>query len=65
MKKIKLVTHWTTEQADDIYRLLDELKWAVWQSYGEDMVKMHQEAATEQRSEEKNDYLTMNCHFSD
>jgi hypothetical protein len=59
MKTIKLTTHWTTEQADDIYRLLDELKLAVWQSYGEDIVKMHQEVATEELSEEGN------CPFND
>lgn len=59
MKTIKLVTHWTAEQADDIYRLLDELKLAVWQSYGEEIVKMHQENATEKLREEKND------HFND
>ncbi len=46
MKTIKLVTHWTTEQAEDMYRLLDDLKSAVWQSYGEDIVKMHQENGT-------------------
>lgn len=59
MKTIKLVTHWTAEQADDIYRLLDDLKLAVWQSYGEEIVKMHQENATEKLREEEND------HFND
>jgi len=55
MKTIKLTTHWTTEQADDIHQLLDELKWAIWQSYGEDIVKMHQNIATEKLLEEDND----------
>ncbi|MBL4822226.1 MAG: hypothetical protein JKX90_01700 [Colwellia sp.] len=59
MKTIKLVTHWTTEQAEDMYRLLDDLKSAVWQSYGEDIVKMHQENATEKLLEEEHD------HFND
>jgi len=55
MKTIKLVTHWTTEQADDIYQLLGELQSSIWQSYGEDIVKMHQEIATEKFLEEEND----------
>ena len=41
MKVIKITTHWSPEQAEDIYRLLDELKSAVWQSYGDDIIKMH------------------------
>ena len=54
MKTITLVTHWTAEQADDIYQLLDDLKLAVWQSYGEDIVKMHQEISCKERlAEEK------------
>jgi hypothetical protein len=52
MKTIKLTTHWTTEQADDIYVLLDVLKEAIWQSYGEDIIKMHQEIANEKVIEE-------------
>ncbi|MBL4941787.1 MAG: hypothetical protein JKY81_09005 [Colwellia sp.] len=54
MKTITRVTHWTAEQADEIYRLLDDLKLAVWQSYGEDIVKMHQEISCQERlAEEK------------
>jgi hypothetical protein len=41
--------------------LLDELKSAIWQSYGEDIVAMHQEIASEpqkmERSDEFNDEL--------
>jgi hypothetical protein len=50
MKTIKLTTHWTTEQADDIYVLLDVLKEAIWQSYGEDIIKMHQEIANDNKN---------------
>ena len=55
MKTIKLVTYWTTEQAEDIYRLLDDLKSAVWQTYGDDIVKMYQENATDKTLEESDD----------
>ncbi|GEM_PF-2027102 len=55
MKTIKLTTHWTTEQAEDLYLFLDEIKTAIWQSYGEDIVKMHQEIATEKLLKEEND----------
>ena len=53
MKTIKITTHWTTEQADDIYALLDDLKSAIWQSYGEDIVNMHREIAHQSLKEEK------------
>ncbi|MBL4942017.1 MAG: hypothetical protein JKY81_10180 [Colwellia sp.] len=53
MRTIKLNTHWTTGQAEDIYLLLDEIKSAIWQSYGEDIVKMHREIAYEKRLEKE------------
>ena len=55
MKTIKLTTHWTTEQADDIYVLLETFKEAIWQVYGEDIIKMHQEIANEKVREEGED----------
>ena len=56
MKTLRITTHWTTEQADDIYQLLDDLKSAIWQSYGDDIVTMHREIAFEQKKEgEKGD----------
>ncbi|WP_351124964.1 hypothetical protein [Shewanella sp. T24-MNA-CIBAN-0130] len=55
MRTIKITTHWTTEQADDIYLLLDELKTAIWQSYGADIVKMHQKTAREQEEKKAED----------
>ena len=54
MKTVKITTHWTAEQAADIYLLLDELKSLIWQSYGEDIVKMHREIAFEQKQEGEN-----------
>lgn len=53
MKTVKITTHWTTEQTEDMYRLLVELKTAIWQSYGDDIVKMHREIAYEQLEEEE------------
>ena len=37
MKTLKITTFWTTEEAGNVYRLLDELQSAVWESYGEDI----------------------------
>jgi hypothetical protein len=54
VKTLRITTHWTTEQAEDIYMLLDELKSAIWQSYGEDIGTMHREIAFEQKKEEEN-----------
>ena len=55
MKTLKITTNWTTEQAEDIYLLLDELKSAIWQSYGKDIVAMHQEIASEPQKMEEGD----------
>ncbi len=51
MKTLRITTHWTTKQAEDIYMLLDDLKSAIWQSYGDDIVTMHREIAFEQKKE--------------
>lgn len=53
MRTVKITTHWTTEQAEDIYLQLEELKSAIWQSYGEDIIKMHRKIANEQLKKEK------------
>lgn len=54
MKTLKITTHWTADQAEDIYTLLDDLKSAIWQSYGEEIVSMHREIAFEQKKEGEN-----------
>ena len=54
MKTLRVTTHWTTEQAEDMYTLLDDLKSAIWQSYGEDIVTMNREIAFEQKKEREN-----------
>lgn len=55
MKTLKFTTYWSTEQAEDMYLLLDELKSAIWQSYGKDIVAMHQKMASEQPVIEEDD----------
>jgi len=51
MKTLRITTHWTTGQAEDMYTLLDDLKSAIWQSYGDDIVTMHREISFEQKEE--------------
>ena len=55
MKTLKITMHWTPEEADCIYQLLDDFKQALWQCYGEDIVQMHKTIQAEQkeRDEEK------------
>jgi hypothetical protein len=48
MKILKMTTHWTTEEADCIYRLLDEFKTAIWESYGHDIEQLYQTHRKEQ-----------------
>ncbi len=55
MKTLRITTHWTTEQAENMFTLLDDLKTAIWQSYGEDIVTMHREIAFEQKKEIENE----------
>jgi len=54
MKTLRITTHWTTEEAEDIYMLLDDLKTAIWQNYGEDIVTMNRDIAFEQKKEGEN-----------
>ncbi len=37
-----------------MYTLVDDLKSAIWQSYGEDIVTMNREIAFEQKKEREN-----------
>ena len=48
MKTLKITTHWSTEEADGIYRLLDELQCAIWESYGKDIEQLYQSYREEQ-----------------
>lgn len=55
MKTLKITTYWTTEQAEDICTLLDDLKSTILQSYGEDISKMHREIINEEQKKKEND----------
>lgn len=50
MRILKITTYWTPEEADCIYQFLDECKEALWQSYGEEIVKMYQDIQDEQQT---------------
>lgn len=63
MKTVKITTHWTTEQAEDIYLLLDELKSGIWQSYGEDITAMHQKSVCEQKKMQGDDEINYDLPF--
>jgi hypothetical protein len=56
MKTLKITTHWTTEEADCIYQLLDVFKSAVWECYGEDIVEMYREIENEQKNQEDGEF---------
>jgi len=55
VKTLKITMHWTPEEADCVYQLLDDFKQALWQCYGEDIVQMHKmiQAEQKERDEEK------------
>ncbi len=48
MKILKLTTHWTAEEADCIYQLLDEFRGAIWESYGHDIELLYRARYEEQ-----------------
>lgn len=54
MKSLKITTYWTAEEAHCVYQLLDELKSAVWESYGEEIQEMFNEIRCEQQNTEQN-----------
>tara|TARA_R110002072_G_C7952105_1_gene533287 strand:+ start:3006 stop:3197 length:192 start_codon:yes stop_codon:yes gene_type:complete len=53
MKTLRITTYWSPEEADSIYQLLDEFRTAIWQSYGHDIQKMHEEIRIEQQKYEE------------
>jgi hypothetical protein len=63
MKILKITTHWTAEEADRVYALLDQFKSAIWQAYGEDIVKMHRDIANEQKYKKEGDEFNDELEF--
>ncbi|MDO8846615.1 hypothetical protein [Methylicorpusculum sp.] len=59
MKILKITTHWTPEEADCVYQFLDDLKEAIWQRYGEDILDMYKTIQDEQQAEHEE------CDFND
>lgn len=53
MKVLRITTHWTAEEADGIYQLLDEFKTVIWDHYGDDIVEMHKAIQLEQQASEE------------
>jgi len=52
MRILKITTYWSPEEADCIHRLLDELKEAIWQNHGDDIIEMHRRIHDEQQGHE-------------
>ncbi len=44
MKVTRLTTYWTIDEADTAIDFLDRLRDALWETYGEQITKMHREA---------------------
>lgn len=53
MKILRITTYWKPEEADCVYQLLDELKAAIWSSYGEEITEMHKAIWEEEQQERK------------
>lgn len=59
MKILRITTHWTPEEADCVYQFLDELKEAIWEHYGEDIVQLYKTLQDEQQAGHEE------CDFND
>ncbi|NRA62325.1 MAG: hypothetical protein HRU25_15785 [Psychrobium sp.] len=53
MKPLKIRTHWTRQEAQCIYQLLDDLKSAVWESYGTDIMAMFDDIKNDQEHDDQ------------
>lgn len=51
MKTLKLVTHWTPDEAASIYDMLDQVKTAIWEAYGNDITEAYKEMARSQEQQ--------------
>jgi hypothetical protein len=53
VKVLKITTHWTTQEAAEVYEALELLKTALWESYGSDIREMHINIAQDQQEIEE------------
>jgi hypothetical protein len=49
VKTLKITTHWTTQEAAEVYQAIDLLKTAIWESYGNDIREMYKKIAQDQK----------------
>jgi hypothetical protein len=49
VKVLKITTHWTTQEAAEVYEALDLLKTAIWENYGSDIKEMYKSIAQEKK----------------
>jgi len=55
MKILKITTHWSAEEAEGIYQLLDEFKDEIWKSYGEDILELHETMRFEKQDDDEHE----------
>jgi Ribonuclease G/E len=48
VKTLKITTHWTTQEAAQVYEALELLKTAIWESYGNDIRELYVDIVHEQ-----------------
>jgi hypothetical protein len=53
VKVLKITTHWTTQEAAEVYEALELLKTALWEGYGSDIREMHINIAQDQQEIEE------------
>jgi hypothetical protein len=53
VKVLKITTHWTTQEAAEVYEALELLKTVLWESYGSDIREMHINIAQDQQEIEE------------
>ena len=52
MKILKITTHWSAEDAELVYPLLEQLKEAIWLHYGPEITQMNQHRHEQSLSQE-------------
>ena len=43
MKLMQIKSHWTPDEAHSLLTWLDELREAIWQTYGQDIIDYHRQ----------------------